>query len=218
MATSKQIAANRRNALRSTGPQTPEGKAVASRNSLQHGLLAKNAVLSDECQQAFLDTLAALEAGYQPVGPVEAFLVRQMAVAQWRLDRMNRIETGLLTCRLETVRKLESDDEDDDEDEDDEEDEEDDEDQEDQQEEGAEEEDQAEQVLDPQQDPNQEEDYDETTRLLGLSFFRDSAGADIFSRLARYETMIRRAYYKALSALVSAQARRLGQPPPRLAP
>jgi len=206
MATRKQIAANRRNALRSTGPQTPEGKAVASRNSLQHGLLARNAVLSDECQQAFLDTLAALEAGYQPVGPVEAFLVRQMAVAQWRLDRMNRIETGLLTCRLETVRELESDDEEDEQD------------QEDQQEDSAEEEDEAEQTIDPQQDPNQEEDYDETTRLLGLSFFRDSAGADTFSKLARYETMIRRAYYKALSALVSAQARRLGQPPPRLAP
>jgi len=208
MATRKQIAANRRNARRSTGPQTPEGKAVASSNSLQHGLLAKSAVLSDECQQAFLDTLTALQAEYQPVGLIEAFLVRQMVTAQWRLDRMNRIETGLLTCRLETVRELESDHEDDDQDEDDEH----------QQEESAEEQDEAEQSKAPEEDGAQEEDYDETTRLLGMSFFRDSAGADTFSKLARYETMIRRAYYKALSVLVSTQARRNGQHPPRLTP
>lgn len=225
MATRKQIAANRRNALRSTGPQTPEGKAVATRNSLQHGLLARNAVLSDECRQVFLDTLAALDASYQPAGPVEAFLVRQMAAAQWRLDPMNRIETGLLTCRLETVRELESDHEDDEEDEDDDEDhenedgeendndEDDEQDDENQLQESANEP-ETEQSVDLQEDGDQEQDYDETTRLLGLSFFRDSAGADTFSKLARYETMIRRAYYKALYALVSAQARRLGQPPP----
>ncbi len=41
MATDKQIAANRRNALRSTGPRTPLGKARSRANSARHGLLSK---------------------------------------------------------------------------------------------------------------------------------------------------------------------------------
>ena len=38
MATERQIAANRRNARRSTGPRTPAGKARSSRNARRHGL------------------------------------------------------------------------------------------------------------------------------------------------------------------------------------
>jgi hypothetical protein len=38
MATERQIAANRANARRSTGPKTALGKMVSSRNSFRHGL------------------------------------------------------------------------------------------------------------------------------------------------------------------------------------
>src|SRR5262249_329031 len=41
MASDKQIAANRRNAMRSTGPRTRSGKARSRANSLRHGLLSK---------------------------------------------------------------------------------------------------------------------------------------------------------------------------------
>jgi hypothetical protein len=38
MTTARQIAANRRNAQRSTGPRTAPGKSTSSRNALRHGL------------------------------------------------------------------------------------------------------------------------------------------------------------------------------------
>ena len=56
MASDKQIAANRRNAMRSTGPRTRSGKARSRANSLRHGLLSK--VLVDPALVAETDQLA----------------------------------------------------------------------------------------------------------------------------------------------------------------
>ena len=42
----KKIEANRRNALRSTGPTTDKGKTAASRNAIKHGLLAREVVIT----------------------------------------------------------------------------------------------------------------------------------------------------------------------------
>ena len=44
MATERQIAANRRNAVKSTGPRTSAGKMRARRNSYRHGLSVGAAV------------------------------------------------------------------------------------------------------------------------------------------------------------------------------
>ncbi len=48
MATEAQILANRRNAQKSTGTRTREGKAAVSQNAVKHGLLARQAVISPE--------------------------------------------------------------------------------------------------------------------------------------------------------------------------
>jgi len=48
MATPARLTANRQNAILSTGPRTPEGKAVACQNARTHGLLSRQVLLPDE--------------------------------------------------------------------------------------------------------------------------------------------------------------------------
>jgi len=61
MATKKQIAANRRNAKKCTGPTTPEGKAATSMNNLRHGLRAGTIILPGEKQEDFDEIHAGLQ-------------------------------------------------------------------------------------------------------------------------------------------------------------
>jgi hypothetical protein len=107
MSSSKQIDANRKNALRSTGPKTPEGKAAVARNAIKHGLLARDLVLPGEQRQDCEAVFAALAQDLQPAGATEEFLVQQMASAQWRLQRFTRIETGLLDYSMTRLLKNE---------------------------------------------------------------------------------------------------------------
>ena len=95
MSSLRQIAANRRNALNSTGPTTPEGKERSRRNALRHGLTAETviAVLEDcEDYQAFE---AAVIADYEAETAVERELVLRLASVLWRLRRATGIETAL---------------------------------------------------------------------------------------------------------------------------
>src|SRR5438445_4938420 len=96
MATLKQIEANRRNALLSTGPKTPEGKAAVRLNALRHGLRAHTVVLPGEKSEAFHQLCDDLEAEWQPQTRTEQLYVEQMAVSQWKLRRMEIGEISLL--------------------------------------------------------------------------------------------------------------------------
>jgi hypothetical protein len=105
MATQKQIEANRRNAQRSTGPKTPEGKAAVSRNAQKHGLASRLVVLPEENRTRFLELLAGFRSELRPATAFEESLVFQLAAAGWRLRRIVRFETGLLTDRLHALRE-----------------------------------------------------------------------------------------------------------------
>ena len=96
MATEKQIAANRRNASKSTGPRTPAGKAVSSRNNTRHNLLAKSFVLKSECSDRFEAFVESFYAEYNPSTPTETALVDTMATARWRLIRMSNLEAAII--------------------------------------------------------------------------------------------------------------------------
>src|SRR5487761_1431555 len=104
MASPAQIAANRRNAAKSSAPKTPAGTAVASRNALRHGLTAKAVVLFDEKSDDFAAFHSELHAVYQPADAVEEELVERIVVCAWRLRRAARAETGMINEAVEQLK------------------------------------------------------------------------------------------------------------------
>ena len=48
MSSKAQVKANRKNAKKSTGPKTAEGKEKVSKNAAKHGLFAAEAVITGE--------------------------------------------------------------------------------------------------------------------------------------------------------------------------
>src|SRR5208282_4780847 len=88
MATSLQIAANRRNALKSTGPRTQLGKSVSRQNSPKHGLSAEHVVLFDEEVAEFERFFREWMHAYKPRGFVERQLIERIAICAWRLRRV----------------------------------------------------------------------------------------------------------------------------------
>jgi hypothetical protein len=68
----RQLAANRRNAQKSTGPRTTAGKEIAARNRVVHGLCSENfTVLTGESQARFDNLLARFMLVEQPADDVE---------------------------------------------------------------------------------------------------------------------------------------------------
>ena len=106
MASDKQIQANRLNAKKSTGPQSPEGKQRVAQNRTKHGLAGGHVVLPGEDQSAFDDLLATLIDNWQPHSETEAFLVDTMAFNQWRLIRIGRMEHASLLRKHESRGEL----------------------------------------------------------------------------------------------------------------
>jgi hypothetical protein len=96
MASDAQINANRRNAQKSTGPRTPEGKAISSRNSMVHGLTSQSPQLPGEDSADLTALRDEYIEHYEPVGPIEADLVERIAIAHYRLKRAARLEITYL--------------------------------------------------------------------------------------------------------------------------
>lgn len=104
MATEAQKAANRRNAQKSTGPRSAEGKAAVARNAVRHGLFAQRVELPGEdadLRQAFFD---AVIAELQPVGMNQRLLAQRIAEIQWKLQRIPIIEEHVM--RSESIDVL----------------------------------------------------------------------------------------------------------------
>ena len=93
MASAKQIAANRANAQRSTGPKTALGKMKSSRNSFRHGLSWPLPL--DLATSSKVDALARALTP-RDAGEAEWTSAVEFATAQIELVRIRTIRTELL--------------------------------------------------------------------------------------------------------------------------
>ena len=94
MATTKQINANRKNALLSKGPKTDLGKLNSSKNSLKHGLTAKQLVIGENLKEFEQYRDQMIEA-LKPVGILEEQVVFKIIDVGFRLRRIGKIEAGI---------------------------------------------------------------------------------------------------------------------------
>jgi hypothetical protein len=96
---------NRSNAQHSTGPRTPEGKAISNRNALRHGyyseILTRPNELLDEQDEEFEALRSELVATYDPQDPQERDLVESLSLLKWRLVRLRAWAQACLVRDLE---------------------------------------------------------------------------------------------------------------------
>ena len=201
MTTARRAAANGQNAQKSTGPRTPEGKSVSSLNALKHGLLSQETLLPGEDEALLTSLSERLRAELRPEGELEDLLVDRITSVVWRLRRLGSIEAGVLSWRLGKIMADRA----------------------------------NKKAKTYERDHLYDDDHPiitdeqkheaakarvreararqkEATPTLGLAFIEDSQNSDAFSKLARYEAMLERSFYKALHKLQRLQAVRLGHP------
>ena len=102
MATKRQIAGNRTNSKKSTGPRTSPGKTQSALNSRKHGFAGTSfsVIRFDDVKE--VDALRAdALAFYQPINSQEIFAVERIALCQMALLRIARMESGMLTHCLD---------------------------------------------------------------------------------------------------------------------
>ena len=106
MTSFRQIQANRRNALKSTGPTSEEGKQQSRRNAVRHGLTAETVIGALEDAEDYKAFEAAIIADYDAESAVERELVLRLASLLWRLRRATTMEAGLFEIQAEQWLKF----------------------------------------------------------------------------------------------------------------
>ena len=172
MPTDAQLTANRRNARKSTGPKTPEGKAAGRFNALWHGAFAADLLLPGEDEAAFSELRDHFHSQYAPTCEAEEFLVSRMVLASWRLHRLAAMESRVLRAHaalgssdsslLGTIKDA---------------------------------------ILGARSEPPPAPADSAPTDRLAVAWIRDSNTGNALAKLARYQTALERSFYRALHEL-----------------
>jgi hypothetical protein len=97
----RQSEANRRNALKSTGPKTEAGKQASRCNAVRHGLTSETVIGALEDAEDYKAFEACVIADYDAQSAVERELVLRLGSVLWRLRRATAMETGLFEIQTE---------------------------------------------------------------------------------------------------------------------
>jgi hypothetical protein len=95
---SRRTLANRRNAMRSTGPRSAAGRERSKFNALKHGLRAKTLVLPGEDPAEYERRLGDWMETLRPSDPVQEYMVRRAVHFSWLSDRLDRTEVAFLVA------------------------------------------------------------------------------------------------------------------------
>jgi len=211
MTSEKQILANRRNAEKSTGAISQEGKEAVRFNAVKHGLCAQSLLPGDDTAQVTLLS-ESLFSEIKPVGPIEEMLTDRVVMLSWRLRRLGQIEMGIFIqqfseqvldhefakadrrpatttsgrVRSTNLARLQAQ--------------------------------QRQIILDSVNEPcakarieKARAGLDEDVALLGAAYRRDSQQSDAISKLLRYETTLEKSLLRTLHELQRLQAMRAGK-------
>jgi hypothetical protein len=93
--------ANRKNAKKSTGPRTTEGKEASSQNALKHGLCANRNVIRTESQEEYNIFRDEMIADVAPAGAMELMLAERIVSLSWRLKRAEHFQNAAMNALIE---------------------------------------------------------------------------------------------------------------------
>jgi hypothetical protein len=164
-------------------PAELERAGIAGRNQLKSHPDARELLLPMEDEDAYLQLRANYFTFYQPAGPTEQFLTRELAQLEWRIRRCTRIETNIFNYRFENERWFHR--------------------------RHVRPGDPVIIPRPPYDKLNQQDRFGEDSRCIGHIYNRDITGDKTTNHLSRYEAGLRKAYFDTLKTLDGQQAVRL---------
>ena len=101
MTSEKQLAANRRNAQKSTGPTSVAGKATSCMNAIKSGLYAKSLIIKGEKVEELQTLIDEYYAHYAPQTPDQRAFLDNFINSEWQLRRLHRAEASMWNHQME---------------------------------------------------------------------------------------------------------------------
>jgi hypothetical protein len=102
----KRAAANRQNALKSTGPQTTVGKLVVAGNGIAHGIYAISPVVAGmESLRDWNIYRMEMMVSFAPLGMLETTLAERIILTAWRQRRVARYESEHLRSEQQAAQE-----------------------------------------------------------------------------------------------------------------
>jgi hypothetical protein len=98
-------ASNAQNALRSTGPRTPDGKTASSRNAIRHGVYSEAIIVLGEEQHDFDSLREGMAVSLEPIGSLEEGLVDRLSRLWWRMERVGKAEMEALKAGADYAQR-----------------------------------------------------------------------------------------------------------------